>query len=278
MKKMKTIAILGFALMLIATFAYSETSRLGKTYPLTFNPTRVSAKTADYTLTTSDSEVDVTCTSADIVITLPALSSARANGSKVYKIKKADATTYVVTLTPATGETVGKESTRKILSQNGYIVVSSGPGSDWSVDYETPYIVEDHEAGTYTTGIGSGGLYSATSGSGTVTLTASDCGNIITMGTGTTTYSLPATVAKCEFTIINGVGGTASQMTIDPNTADNIYGGCTLASSVVTIDDTAGDSIVNTAATAVKGDYIRLVGDGNVGWYITGCQGIWAEN
>jgi hypothetical protein len=278
MKTLKHIGLMALAIVLVATvIGFAETARLGKENSVAFNLTKIVQKTAAYTVTTSDSQVDVTATSANIVITLPSVATATVAGTMRYKIVKKDATTYKIIVTPATGDTIGGESTRYLISDEAYMIISSGPGKDWTVEYETPYIVEDHEAGTYTTGIGSGGLYSATSGSGTVTLTASDCGNVYSMGTGTTTYSLPATVANCKLTFINGLGGVSSELLVDPVTADNIYGGFTLAASVVTIDDTAGDAIANTGATAVKGDFVTLVGDGNVGWFIIGGQGIWAE-
>ncbi|MFH1741350.1 MAG: hypothetical protein ABIH23_20290 [bacterium] len=282
MKTVRTIAVIvALSLMLAAGLAYTDTARLGDS-SWNYNPVKKLFKTAAYTLTTADTgaQAEFTATSANIVVTLPSVASALASGGGVqYKIIKKDATTYKIVLTPANGDTVGGESTRYIVGDESYIVLHAGPGKDWTIDYESPYIVEDHEAGTYTTGIGSGGLYSATSGSGTVTLTGSDCGNVITMGTGTTTYALPATIAKCEFTFINGVGGTTAPLIINPVDADQIFGGCTLAASVVTIAGSAGDSITNTGTTTVKGDYVKLTGSGTAatGWWINGCQGIWAD-
>jgi len=268
-----------FALVMLclgmAGVASAETARLGKDYGPAFNQTASVAKTAAYTLTASDSLVNFSLASANYAATLPAISSFSGE-SKSYKIMKTDATAYVLTVTPATGDTIGGESPRKLLSHDSYMIITSGPGKNWTITYETPYIVEDHEAGTYTTGIGSGGLYSSTTVS--TTLTASACGNIYTATTGTQVFMLPATVANCKITLINGVGGTSGGMQVDINTADQIFGGFTLASSVVTISDTAGDSINNTAATSVKGDYVTLIGDGVDGWFIIGGQGIWAED
>jgi len=278
MKNMKNIFLIVIALMFaMASTALAITDRLGANLPVQFSATKTLAKTAAYTVTTSDAGalIEVTCTSADITITMLDIATIAGTSFPVKIIKK-DATAYDVIVTPAAGNTIGKESTRYIIGDESYIVIHN-EAKDWKVDYESAFLWENHELGTFGNGVGSGGTYSATTGSGTVTLTESDCGNIITMGTGTTTYALPATVANCEYTFINGVGGSAAPMTVDPVAADNIYGGCTLASSVVTIDDTAGDGVINTGATAVKGDYIRIRGDGNVGWYITGCQGIWAE-
>ena len=276
MKYLRSIMTVVLAMMLFVGLAYAETARLGSDRA-TFNPTRSVTKTAAYTLTTSDSEVKFTAASANIVATLPSVADAMATGRQSYKILKTDATTYAIVVTPATGSTIGGEATRYLVGQNAYMIIHAGPGKDWTIDYESPYIVENHKLGTYTTGIGSGGLYSAKTTS--TTLTASDCGNIITATTGTLTFKLPATIANCKFKFINAVGGAAGAMAVNPDDADQIFGGCTLASSVVTIAGSAGDSITNTTGTAVKGDWVELTGSGvaATGWWITGCQGIWAD-
>jgi hypothetical protein len=276
MKTAKYIFLVLAAMLIVSAPAFAVTERLGADLPIQFSASKTLAKTAAYTITASDcgALVEVTATSANIVITLPDVSTILGTSCPLKIIKK-DATAYKIVVTPAAGHTVGKESTRALLGDESYVAIHN-EGKDWKVDYETAYIVEDHEAGTYTTGIGSGGLYSRTTVS--TTLTASACGNIYTATTGTQVFTLPATVANCKLTFVNGVGGAAGGMQVDPNAADQIFGGFTLASSVVTISDTAGDSINNTAATSVKGDYVTLIGDGVDGWFIVGGQGIWAED
>ena len=147
MKKLQIITSL-LLVLLLAGLSYGETFRQGD-QRITFHPTTIVAKTAAYTLTSSDSEVDVTCSSANITITLPTVLSTRP-GTITYKIKKVDATAYKVIVTPASGDTIGGESTRYITYQNAYVVVSTGSGKDWTVNYESPYTVEDYEAGTIT--------------------------------------------------------------------------------------------------------------------------------
>ena len=156
MKKLQIITSL-LLVLLLAGLSYGETFRQGDPR-ITFHPSNIVAKTAAYTLTSSDSEVDVTCSSANITITLPTVASTRP-GTMVYKIKKADATAYKVIVTPASGDTIGGESTRYITYQNAYVVISTGAGKDWDVDYESPYTVEDYEAGTlaFSTSIALGG-------------------------------------------------------------------------------------------------------------------------
>jgi hypothetical protein len=276
MKTLKQISLIALGIVMIfASISFAETARLGSDAQPSFNQTSSAYKTAAYTLTTSDSLVNFTATSANIVATLPTVESCLTGQRCSFKIQKKDATAYAIVVTPATGDTIGGESTRYLLSDEAYIIISAGPGKNWSVQYETPYIVEDHELGTYTTGIGSGGLVSTLTVS--TTLTASACGNTYLIGTDALTIDLPATVANCVLRFVNSGAAGNNIMTINPATADNIWGTITLASSVVVIEDTAGDAIVNTKATSVKGDSITLIGDGADGWFILSSTGIWAE-
>jgi hypothetical protein len=158
---MKKLTII--LLTLLLTFAFvtdvgAETFRQGSVRN-TFNPVASTTQTSAYTVTSSDSLVNVTCSSADIVITLPTITSLRSSfGNKNFKILKTDATAYAVIVTPGTNDTIGGESTRYILTQNAYVVISMGSddgtgtgGSDWEVIYESPYTVEDYESGTHAT-------------------------------------------------------------------------------------------------------------------------------
>lgn len=167
--KFKNLILAGMTLSLLAMAvmvspAQSATYRLGADTPMSFNPTRQVTKTAAYTVTTSDSLINVTTSGADIVITLPSISSTRsANASSAFKILKTDATAYKVVVTPASGDTVGGESTRYVVNQNDFVIISKGPGRDWNVDFESPYTQEDHEAGTLSfTGLNSTELASST--------------------------------------------------------------------------------------------------------------------
>lgn len=297
MKNMKTILAVVLGVLLIAgTIALAETARLGKIYAYSFNPTRTVAKTAAYTLTTSDSQVNVTCSSADIAITLPSVASARAVGGKTYKVVKSDATTYVVTLTPATGDTVGYESTRKILSQNGFIVVSVGTGNNWSVDYESPYTAEDYESGTVQIGnvsipVSYSGTLATAAGlasrmtvstvPATTTASTADCGKTFLVG-GDYVVTLPATSAGCKMQFVNSGADTNNLVTINPNDADQIFGTIITGATgtwgtVLKIAGSAGDAVSNTKATSARGDSMAIIGDGADGWYIVESTGTWAD-
>lgn len=274
MKMLKTIAIL-LAVLLVASVASADTFRLGGKR-VTFNPTTTVTKTSAYTITSSDSQVKVTCSSANIVITLPTVASVTTKGTKTYKILKTDATAFAVVVTPATGDTIGGESTRYILNQNDYVVISTGPNNDWTVDFESPYTAEDYEAGTVTTRNQLGTVATVTKAA-TSTLTAADCGKTVFVATDAIVTTLPATIAGCTFTFVNTGAAGNNILTINPNDADQIFGTVTLAASVVAIVGAAGDAVANTKATSIRGDAMTLVGDGVDGWYIASSTGIWAD-
>lgn len=150
MKTMKHIGLIALtiAIIVVASIGFTETMRLGSNLPPTFNQSSNVTKTAAYTLTTSDSKVNFTNSSANIVATLPSVESCMAGKICSFEITKTDATTYTVIVTPATGDTIGGESTRVLIGQNDKMIIHAGPGKNWTVDFESPYVVEDHEAGT----------------------------------------------------------------------------------------------------------------------------------
>lgn len=101
------------------------------------------------------------------------------------------------------------------------------------------------------------------------TVDIQDSGKILYMDTDAKVYTLPATAAGIDVTFVNaGSYGTVIQ-TISPNAADKIQGN----------DITSADNkdIINTKATAQRGDFIRLVADGTDGWLIVAQRGIWAR-
>ena len=101
------------------------------------------------------------------------------------------------------------------------------------------------------------------------TMTAADSGYITYVDTDAVVITLPATVVGMCFTIVNaGKDGTVG-VTISPNASDKIQG----------IGLTAADNkdLINTKATAKKGDLVTLVGDGVDGWFVAQCHGTWAR-
>ena len=126
---------------------------------------------------------------------------------------------------------------------------------------------------TGTVALTSGGVSSYTLDTDNVTLTSADCGEVHAIATDAKVYTLPSTVAGCVFTFINAGAATAVLLSIDPAAADKIGGSC----DAVNIAGVDGEKFNNTKASSIKGDSATLIGDGVDGWYITACNGVWAE-
>jgi len=109
-------------------------------------------------------------------------------------------------------------------------------------------------------------------------LTSADCGKIIGIGTDAKTITLPSTVAGCKFKVVNTGASGNNIVEIVPAAADKILGETRIANGTrLTIAGADAEHLLNTKATAVRGDYVILEGDGVDGWYINGSAGIWAE-
>lgn len=105
---------------------------------------------------------------------------------------------------------------------------------------------------------------------GAYTVLAADCfGSTIIFNTAATA-TLPLIAGAVDggiVTIVNGKDGQA--ITVDPNAADGINFGDQVADGV---------TVVNTAATAKKGDFIKLatLTSASTYWSVVDIQGIWA--
>ena len=120
-----------------------------------------------------------------------------------------------------------------------------------------------------------------------LTLTEEDSGKVFIVTADAKTITLPATFTG-RYTFINGGADAAVALTISPAAADAIFGSvpasaggnadATTADGLVSkASGTDNKDIVNTKATANKGDRITLVGDGSTGWFIAGGVGVWAS-
>lgn len=112
------------------------------------------------------------------------------------------------------------------------------------------------------------------------TLTASQSGTAFLIATDALTITLPssATVGSgVVYTFINSGADGNNIITISPNASDGIFGSITLAASVFSASGTDDKDLINTKATANKGDLVSLVSDGVAGWYIVYGVGIWAS-
>jgi hypothetical protein len=101
------------------------------------------------------------------------------------------------------------------------------------------------------------------------TLADTDIGVVQVQTVDAKTITLPSTVVGYSYAIMNGGADAAVEVTVAPAALDKVYGNGFTA--------TDNKAIVNTKATAKKGDYIKLVGDGVNGWMITEINGIWAR-
>jgi hypothetical protein len=108
-------------------------------------------------------------------------------------------------------------------------------------------------------------------------LTTADCGKVYGIGTDAKTITIPATAAGCTYTFINTGANGNNIVELVPDAGDQFFGTVTLAASVVVVATTAGEHLLNTKASAKRGDSISIIGDGVDGWYITASTGIWAE-
>ncbi len=101
------------------------------------------------------------------------------------------------------------------------------------------------------------------------TLAEADSGKPVFVMADGITITLPATVVGMTFIIVNGMDDGTCLVTIAPNSADKIMGmGVTSADS---------KKFWNTKATAKKGDFIKLLGDGANGWFVQEVRGTWAK-
>lgn len=101
------------------------------------------------------------------------------------------------------------------------------------------------------------------------TLTAHDSGGVHVMAAADKVFSLPATAEGLEYTLVTGLASSTTGLSVSPAAADMLIGnGFTPAND---------KDAVNTQATENLGDYVRVVGDGEAGWYITGVVGTWAR-
>lgn len=108
------------------------------------------------------------------------------------------------------------------------------------------------------------------------TLATTDTGKTFVVTADAKTISLPAALDGVTYNFINGGANGAVLITIDPNGTEVICG-TTNASTNVALSQAAGKALLNTKATAIKGDCVTLVGLTGVGWIAKNFGGIWAS-
>jgi len=103
---------------------------------------------------------------------------------------------------------------------------------------------------------------------GNVSLDANSSGTVYDV-TADAVITLPATAAGITYTFIcDGADGDV-QITLSPNSSDLIRG--------KGYDGADNTDWINTKATADRGDYITIVGDGDAGWLIQRQGGTWTH-
>ena len=115
----------------------------------------------------------------------------------------------------------------------------------------------------------SGGNIAAKESSYTVVI-SDDSGKTFTSKTDGVVFTLPGIAVGNVFTFVNTAEDFQNTMTISPNGSDGItYKG----------SSTDDKDVINTKATAKKGDYIKIQAmNGYVtAWQVTDVQGVWAK-
>lgn len=109
------------------------------------------------------------------------------------------------------------------------------------------------------------------------TLTAGDSGKVFLVGTDALTITLPATKKGLVYTFVNSGADGNNIITISPDADDAIFGSVANAAADSVSGGVDDKDIINTKATANKGDRITLMADGADGWYVLDGVGIWAS-
>ena len=111
-------------------------------------------------------------------------------------------------------------------------------------------------------------------------ISEADLGNDHNVATDALTIGLPLiTSGNLGSTIFfrNTGADAAVKLVISPKNTNKIIGSITLAASVFAASGVLDKDVINTKATALKGDWIALRAVSLTEWYIIGGQGIWAS-
>lgn len=100
------------------------------------------------------------------------------------------------------------------------------------------------------------------------TLNAQDTGKVIFVTADDKTITLPA-VAGMAFRIVNGAAFGVAGIDVAPNGSDLIISR--------DISGTDNHGLVNTKATACRGDYVDIEYGDATGWIVTKMRGTWAD-
>ncbi len=100
-------------------------------------------------------------------------------------------------------------------------------------------------------------------------IVTTDSGKTFTSETDGVVFTLPSIAIGNTITFVNNAVDGAADLTISPATLDGI----TYAGS-----STDDKDLINTKATAKRGDFVTLASlDGVVAWQVVAARGIWAK-
>lgn len=101
------------------------------------------------------------------------------------------------------------------------------------------------------------------------TLDAQDSGKLFYSTVDAKTFTLPAVEGMNDFIIMNGGAFGTIAVTVSPNSADMIE-----MRDITAADD---KDLVNTKATACRGDYLLIGYADSNGWVVKKARGVWAR-
>ncbi len=123
---------------------------------------------------------------------------------------------------------------------------------------------------------GSKRIYSLRTATQSLTMTAAESGATVINTTLGNIMTLPAVGTVGAGIFYKFVIGTAALATggvaaikIRPNAVDTIVGGVAAA--------TDSENLVLDGAADVEGDFVEMISDGSIGWYVTKIQGTWSR-
>ena len=109
---------------------------------------------------------------------------------------------------------------------------------------------------------------------------ANQAGEELNVATDALVITLPkieSSLIGMEYTIRNTGADGNNIITLSPNAADAFHGTIANAAADAVASGAADKDLINTKATANKGDFVTIKAVALTEWYITGGVGIWAS-
>lgn len=90
-------------------------------------PSKYTETVVDYSALVTDRVIGVDASSADVTITLPAITV----GTIEYTIKRLDSSAYIVYIVTTGSDTIESQSTYELITQYEYVMLASDGTSKW---------------------------------------------------------------------------------------------------------------------------------------------------